>query len=104
MNGFPNAVKVNIIKWQNFTEFYYAVELCEILPFYDIHCIRKSIHGVSNNYNLYKKRLTTFRMYPVKNADPYAIKFQQTVRKCICKTYNQKKQYRWLATADTDDH
>jgi len=22
----------------------------------------------------------------VKNADPYAIKFQQTVRKCICRS------------------
>jgi len=29
----------------------------------------------------------------VKNADPYAIKFQQTVRKCICRTCK-----------NTDDH
>jgi len=28
----------------------------------------------------------------VKNADPYATKFQQTVRKCICRTCNKKKQ------------
>jgi len=43
-------------------------------------------------------------MYPVKNADPYAIKFQQTKEMHLQNLQPKKKQYRRLATADTDDH
>jgi len=34
----------------------------------------------------------------VKNADPYAIKFQQIVRKCICRTWKSTNRTRFEIT------